>query len=1007
MPIRSNGQPVTLVDSLLRPFLLLALILPGAVAHAADCSDDIGRGTINEVYELANEAWVEVKLILPDTAYSGWDLTLCLPSGNDTECNSYSLNGLSVDNDHYVVTDVVKKHVDIQNNAEMDILLTDSGGDVIDYLSVNGYTHQAPACRGDLYYSTDASTDSAPKGIYRQPDGTGDWMELEGPGATTDPTESYTNDEIDGDTPLVAVADTTVFPGNAATFTFNLYSQDDADLTLSEDITISYITFDGTAVSPDDYTFTKSSVTLAEGESEVSISVPTDPEAQLGDYFYLVVSDITTDSGATIYPSPQYGTATFGNTLARPHHIRISHDGQGITCQAEPVTLIACADAGCTQYFTDDVTVDLSTTGGDWSLDPVTISGGTTAVSLSHNVAETVTLNASATSPTATDPSQCENTGGGNACELTFREVGLVIDGDESDSNLESPIPLQLAGKGSAVGFNAASQRVRLLRTDNDTGACIGGALVDSDIEASFHYTRGSTTSGLNDNTVTIQASTTTDLTQADTAGSVQLEFGANSTAPFTFRSLDAGEYSLSVSVDVPVLLPNGNPHPNKTVTLSDSSNNFVVRPLAVLADSSGNAKALDHNGGVFTTAGNGFDVDFKVLRWTSGRDSDNDGRLDNCTAYDLNDPGTGYARVPAWNTAQPATELKLPSPGTHPDIDYAGVDTGFSAGNSTTSATVSYDEVGIIQFDPEALPPFLGTDVKLCSPHIGRFIPADFVVDHSHNAQCSGFTYAGLSTTGRPGEPFSVSGTITARNSNGDTTENYEGDFAKLQPADITATARDGAAAATGTLNFAVDSVNFTDGVGSLQEDDASYEFAAVGGPQTIHLAVDAEDSDTVSGSEEDDTKTVAYRFGRLLLHDAHGPQTSDLDLPAVAEYHDGAGFVENLDDSCTVLPLPSDASLSGWSGNLQDGETQVNATSAMLNSGIGHLTLSAPGLGGDGNDGSVDVTLDMSALGWLRPDANADGTYSKTSADDPTATATFGLYRGDDRFYFWQEAQ
>ncbi|MCW8959418.1 MAG: hypothetical protein OQL05_01665 [Gammaproteobacteria bacterium] len=994
--------------------LFFLLFTPFQFAAAA-CSSAVGKATINEVYDLGQASWVEVKLILPNTPYNNWDITLCVPKNNGgSDCASYDLSGITPSNDYYLTVPVDSKYVELNNGKQMDILLTDSAGKVVDYLSVNGYTEQQPACVGDLLYPTVANnTSSNLKGIYREPDGTGDWMELEGGGATGEPSTGDTNNDIDDpDAILVTPSDSQVQPGTNADFLLTLTDSDGNTISdLTENVTIEYMTFDGEgangATSPEDYTWVSGTAVIPAGSGSTTVSVSTTANALIGEFFHLVIIDAYTASGTPVYPVPQYATATFANIISYPHHIQISHDGQGITCQAEPVTLTACANADCSQYFADDVLVDLTSPTDGWSADPMTISGGSTTINLTHTTAETVTLAATASSPPASNATECVNSGSGNACEILFSDVGLVIDGDDSDSNLESPVPLQLAGKSSATGFNGATQRVRLLRTDNDTGACIGGALVDSDIEASFHYTRGSATSGLSDNTFTIQASTTTDLTQADTAGSVQLEFDANSTAPFTFRSLDAGEYSLTVSVDVPVLLPNGNPHPNKTVTLSDSTIPFVVRPLAVLADSSGNAKAQDHNGGVFTTAGNNFDVGFKALRWAAGRDTNNDGELDNCTIYNLADPGSDYAKVPAWNIVQPATELILPSPGTHPDIDYVGVDTVFSAGSNTATATVSYAEVGIIQFDPDGLPPFLGTDVKLCSPHVGRFIPADFLVDHNHNAQCNGFTYAGLSTSSRPGEPFSVSGSITARNSNGDTTENYEGDFAKLQPADITATARDGAAAASGTLNFAVDSINFTDGVGSLQENDASYDFAAIGGPETLHLALDAEDSDTVSGAEEDASKTVEYRFGRLFLHNAYGPQTSDLNLPVVVEYHDGTAFVENGDDSCTVLPLPSAASLDGWTNNLESGETTVTATSANLGSGVGYITLGAPGLGDDGNDGSVDITLDMSGIAWLRPDSDGDGVYENNGDDDAIGTATFGMYRGDDRFYFWQEAQ
>ena len=48
-------------------------------------------------------------------------------------------------------------------------------------------------------------------------------------------------------------------------------------------------------------------------------------------------------------------------------HFRITHTGQGVTCNRSEVTIQACKNATCSELFTDTVTV---------SLDPSTVSGG-------------------------------------------------------------------------------------------------------------------------------------------------------------------------------------------------------------------------------------------------------------------------------------------------------------------------------------------------------------------------------------------------------------------------------------------------------------------------------------------------------------------------------------------------------------------------------------------------------------------------------------------------------
>ena len=121
--------------------------------------------------------------------------------------------------------------------------------------------------------------------------------------------------------------------------------------------------------------------------------------------------------------------------------------------------------------------------------------------------------------------------------------------------------------------------------------------------------------------------------------------------------------------------------------------------------------------------------------------------------------------------------------------------------------------------------------------------------------------------------------------------------------------------------------------------------------------------------------------------------------------EYFDGSDFIDNPDDYCTLI---ASVGLSNWQGSLSSGETGVSSTSGLL-AGSGEIVLSAPGVGTDvdTNEGSVDLTLGLStaipAQRWLLNDENGDGVY----AEDPTGTASFGMYRGDDRFLYWRETQ
>ena len=72
-------------------------------------------------------------------------------------------------------------------------------------------------------------------------------------------------------------------------------------------------------------------------------------------------------------------------------------------------------------------------------------------------------------------------------------------------------------------------------------------------------------------------------------------------------------------------------------------------------------------------------------------------------------------------------------------------------------------------------------------------------------------------------------------------------------------------------------------------------------------------------------------------------------------------------------------------------------------MDEGTGNLILSAPG---DGNDGSADVTLNLSATGgadmeWLQFDWDGNGTL-----DNPTARATFGIFNGNQHLIYMRES-
>lgn len=709
------------------------------------------------------------------------------------------------------------------------------------------------------------------------------------------------------------------------------------------------------------------------------------------------------------------------------HHFDIQHDGQGLTCMAETITVRACADEACTAY-TESVTLQIDASSPDGAL-PVWVGGnqatttsGLATFTLRSSIAGSVSLGLSSTTH-ATAPVWC-NGMAVTPCPISFEAVGLLFDGDDRDdgnagsaTRFQSPIPEQIAGKPSNTGYQAATQRLRVVRADQETGAC-ETVLANTTVPARFHYTVPVASTGLTDNRISISGASNA-LTAAGSVQNIDLAFGTDGTAPFWFSSRDAGVHTLHVELPVSID-DDSDGNADRTLTLN-TQRAFIARPLAVYVDTEprSNPQAADASGGVFARAGEAFPLRFVALGWQdSADDSDANGEWDACASPTLS-AGQPRARVPEWEIGTPQASLFAPAGGAPGSLTYPGGAARFAAGSDTLTLDssgnrVSFSEAGIIRFDGNNLA-FLTTAAQACSPRIGRFIPDRFEFDTVVLASaCSGtFTYAGLTlpaSSPKPGQVFDFSGRIRAVNTAGNLTANYSGTFSKLDAADLTFTPKhfdpafteplylhDAAPTAPSPFTFAGGVLNFVIRPQLRTE--------TVLPPRQVYLAIEAEDSDAVQGSHDDPAVSKAFRHGRLAVMNAHQHlETADIALTLQAEYFNGTRFVVNPDDSCTALGGVAQFSLANnKEANQIDGTIAVgNGSSTLEDIGVptpfaaGVLIptprLTAPGAG---NAGFVDVRprLDDAGLPWLRYDWNGDGAHD----DNPTGRASWGLYRGN----------
>jgi MSHA biogenesis protein MshQ len=451
----------------------------------------------------------------------------------------------------------------------------------------------------------------------------------------------------------------------------------------------------------------------------------------------------------------------------------------------------------------------------------------------------------------------------------------------------------------------------------------------------------------------------------------------------------------------------------------------FVVRPFdlvvsnVVNAGGAGNDPTVDSpDDAVFARAGEPF-----ALTVTSV-DADGDAT-----------PNFGRENIPEEVSFD--TLVYAPSGGANPALA-ATSGLGAFSGGAASGIDFAWNEVGILRLRPRiADGSYLGAGdvVGGDSERIGRFVPSHFTAALNApelEAACTSgaFTYEG--------QPFGyVAGlepviTVSARAAGGGAVVNYRGDWFRL----ATGTSPNRSYASTGgTLDVSGLPSPLADpvvaetmpGRGTLTftsgPDGLVFERTTPAAPYAadITLSIDVLDADGVAAVGAGPLGNpvsfgaaggIAFdggdeiRYGRVRLSNAYGSELVDLPVPAAVEYYlsPAAGFVPNLDDSCTTGVT---VALGNFTENLAAGETCVLDSGAPGASGAGcpvpaapasqfadpvdagdfRLTLAAPGANDTGS-----VTVTASVPDWLLYDWDA-GTAGD---ENPSATAVFGLYQG-----------
>ena len=745
--------------------------------------------------------------------------------------------------------------------------------------------------------------------------------------------------------------------------------------------------FQGSGASLNDSAFVTSPVYNLAISATTQIRFRNDVGMDTGDFVYF--DDVTIT--ATGIPSP----------CSALNHIRIIHDGEGLTCDKELVTIKACIDADCTtEYTAGTVSLNLTPDG-----DTVTFTGNTPAY-VRQSTVGLATLAATITStpaPTSTPPVRCFN-GATESCNMNFVNSGFRFTDGANPPNLIT-IGTQIAGKASNINPGAQTIALQAVRTDTNTGACVGAFADGSDVNVEIASQCNNPTTCIAASKVNITNNvTTTSINNNPNTGvssysPVLLRFTTNSQAILNFAYPDVGQISLHARYNIPdnTGTPTGN-------YMSGSSNLFVVKPATFIVTNI--LRADDTANPANTTA---TDTPYFVKASTDFKAT--------IEAHDINGNITpnygneiiaeGVLLTPSLVAGLGLTNNPVITNNTIAGTEFGSTGAVNDADGVASVINLSWHEVGIITITPSVADnDYLGTGIVTgtATGNVGRFVPHHFDTVATNGCSAT-FTYSG--------QPFTVQTKAMNNLATPTVTQNYHnGSFAQAVTLSTTSSIA-GSFIGTGNI-LATDFTN-----GSYIKSDVAYTYTNKNSIPDTSFLIRATDTDNVSSDDPAANEgTIEIRSGRMRLENVYGSELTALTMPLSIEYYSDNtliadpsddGYILNTDDSCTTYDATLGA-LTNYTGNLSTGETTVTGAGSV-SAGLANIIFSAPGAG---NDGSVNL-LANNVSNWLTYNWNVD--CDNADADDdittgidagtcgPFGTASFGLYRGDDRIIYWRE--
>ncbi|HEX7996407.1 MAG TPA: DUF6701 domain-containing protein, partial [Streptosporangiaceae bacterium] len=275
---------------------------------------------------------------------------------------------------------------------------------------------------------------------------------------------------------------------------------------------------------------------------------------------------------AASIPGVALGALTCG-----PDHYEIrSASNSGLTCAANTLTVVACANAACSATYLSGATGSLSATGsptvnwdgttGGGAGSAFVIPSGSSSVTKNVQVATagTVTFGLASATPSPINATTCNfgsNAPTNNNCVFTSNTAGFIFSDTSSPGNAYT-IPAQVSGIASSTLY------LRAVQASTTNPAICTPAIIGQTTSVTMGYACNNPASCQPGNLATINATAI-----APGGTSVSLTFDGNGSAPITARYDDVGRITLNATKTV---TPFGTATP---VTLTGSSNAYVVAP--------------------------------------------------------------------------------------------------------------------------------------------------------------------------------------------------------------------------------------------------------------------------------------------------------------------------------------------------------------------------------------------------------------------------------------------